>query len=55
MKKQYIIPKMTVVSMRPVSMLAQSQVTVDPGATPGDIRDAESREFIHNANAWDEW
>ena len=49
---------MTVVSMRPVSMLAQSPITnapVDPGATPGDIREAESREFIHNANAWDEW
>ena len=55
MKKQYIIPKMTVVSMRPAAMLADSQVTVDPNATPGNPAEAESREFIHDANAWDEW
>ena len=55
MKKQYIIPKMTVVSMRPAAMLAQSQVTVDPNATPGNPAEAEGREFIHDANAWDEW
>lgn len=45
---------MTVVSMRPVSMLAQSQVTVDPSET-GNPAEAEGREFIHDANAWDEW
>lgn len=58
MKKQYIIPKMTVVSMRPAAMLAQSPITnapVDPNATPGNPAEAESREFIHDANAWDEW
>lgn len=55
MKKQYIIPKIRVMSMRPMSMLAGSQVTVDPNATPGNPAEAESREFIHDANAWDEW
>lgn len=45
---------MTVVSMRPAAMLAESQATVD--TTTEDTPDkAEGREFIHDTNAWDEW
>lgn len=54
MKKQYIVPNVQVIGIRPMTMLAESprQLTVDP-TTYGSQSAAEGRQFSGGFD-WDE-
>ena len=52
-KKTYIAPACIVFTVAPIELLEGSpEPPIDPGT---DTNEAISREFIHDANAWDEW